>query len=326
MLGFILVMILFFGIIGGAAFFAVKQVQKTDPNNVGNSNTDYVTNNSDLSNPEAKNDVENGLSAQQFLPYESIQHDVIHLGGNRYRAFIECGSINYNTATEDEQNQMEYTFQRFLNSIDFPITFFVQTRTIDNSDRLEKIKEECEKTMKEYPDIPTLSKYCKKYQYEMEHLGNITQNNKQKKKYIIIPYDDAGSFEHLNEEEKYQYAMKEIYNRCVIISERLRSMRIATHILNTKEIYELVYSTFSKDCYSDISNIVEKEIVPSIVTAPGITAMIDNIPSEARVERAISEAQNQIYLELYGKIDDKTKKEFAEILDILNKARTTLNN
>lgn len=322
----IFVMLLFVGLMVGGAFYAYRLVKKTDPNNPENkrSSDDLISlNNGDNSNlNQSTNQGMSGQTAQDFLPYESIQHDVVNLGGHRYRAYIECGSINYSTATEGEQIQIEFSFQRFLNSLDFPLTFYVQTRTIDNSDRLKEIAKECEITKKTYPNIPTLHTYCNSFEKEMENLGTRIQNVKQKKKYIIVPYDDVIQFEHLNEEEKYQYAMKEIYNRCVLISEGLRSMGISTNILGTREIYELIHSTFSKDCYSDIENMVGKEIIPTVVSATSVTEQVNSIPVAAKVERAILEAQNQIYEELKNpNISEDLQREFIEVINALNNVR-----
>lgn len=324
--GAILVMLIFIGFMGGGAWYAFSLIKKTDPNNPANKKTGddlaALNINNSSNQQENTNSLMEGQTAQDFLPYESIQHDVVNLGGHRYRAYIECGSLNYSTATEGEQNQIESSFQRFLNSLDFPLTFYVQTRTIDNSERLKEIAKECETTKKIYQDIPTLHTYCNSFEKEMENLGARIQNVKQKKKYIIIPYDDVIQFEHLNEEEKYQYAMKEIYNRCVLVSEGLRSMGILTNILSTREIYELVHSTFSKDCYSDIENIVEKEIIPTVVSATSITEQISKIPTAAKVERAIVEAQNQIYEELKNpNISEDLQKEFIEVINALNNVR-----
>ena len=322
---FFIVVLLFIGLIVGMAFFALNKVKQSDLNLQNEIDSDDLLGSklevgSHL-NEDQQKDLEHGLSAQKFLPYDTIQHDIVHLGGHRYRGFIECGSINYTTFTEDEQNQLEHTYQQFLNSIDFPTIIYVQTRTIDNEEMVRETEEDAELTKKIYPDIKTLHKYCDNYKHQMATLGDTLQSNKQKKKYIIVTYDDANQFETLNDEEKYKHALSEMHNRCVIVSERLRGMGISTKIISTKEIYELIHSTFSKDCYSDIGNLIERDIIPSIVTS-SLGEMMNDIPAEAKADRALVEAQKSIYSELYSpNVSEELKNEFIEILAALDDAR-----
>lgn len=327
---FFMVIILFIGLMGGMAFFALNKIKQTDPKLNPELNSDDLlkANNAGNTNnltPEQYKDVFTGESAQDFLPFNSVQHDIVDLGEHRYRAFIECGSVNYSTCTEEEQNQIENTYQRFLNSLDFPIVIYVQTRTIDNEDRVKETKEEAELLKKVYPNIPTLHTYCDNYQYQMENLGDTLQNNKQKKKYIIVTYDEANQFETLNDSEKYKKAIDSIYNRCLIISERLRGMGISTNILETNQIYELIHSTFSKDCYSDVDNLTKRDIIPSVVNS-NLTSMLNEIPAQAKADRALVEAQKSIYSELYSSsLSEELKSEFAEILKILDSAREKIS-
>ena len=79
-------------------------------------------------------------NAQDFLPFEDIKDGVIDLGDFEYRAIIECQSINYDLKTSKEKEMIDASFQRFLDSLSFPITIHLQTKTIDNTKVLQTLE------------------------------------------------------------------------------------------------------------------------------------------------------------------------------------------
>ena len=118
-------------------------------------------------------------TAQEFLPFNDIKDDVIDLGGHKYRAILECSSTNYNLKTDQEKDIIEMSFQRFLNSLTFPITFYVQTKVIDDSKMISTLEEDFASIIEVYPN---LRNYGEIYVNEMKNLHNYIQNNKTKKK------------------------------------------------------------------------------------------------------------------------------------------------
>ena len=125
-----LIMLVVFGGVGAVAFIMIRKV---DPKN------------KDVSE---KSDIK---TAQEFLPFEDITNNMIVLGQHRYRAVLNCSSTNYQLKTAGEREQIEMSFQRFLNTITFPVTFFMQTKVIDNSKRMEDLKRDAERTVREFP-------------------------------------------------------------------------------------------------------------------------------------------------------------------------------
>lgn len=195
-------------------------------------------------------------TAQEFLPFNDIRDDMIVLSGNRYRAVLCCTSINYYLKTEGEKDQIEMAFQRFLNTVSFPITFFLQTKVIDNTDRLKILKKKTALVKTEFPHI---ADYEQRYITDMENLNIDLGNNQEKKRYIIITYDEVDELSQLTESEKILHASKEIRNRCNIISSNLDAVGVSSYILNTDGLIELIYSSFYRDDYSYSQAIADKE-------------------------------------------------------------------
>lgn len=212
----------------GMVFLVKKELAKTNPMGVGGS--------SDIAS-----------TSQDFLPYEDIKDDMIILGGYQYRAIVRCNSINYRLRTEEEQDVVELTYKRFIDSLTFPIVEYVQTRLIDNNKIVKIIEKDIEKTSEKFPNLNYIGN---QYIEEMSNIFNYLNNNKQKEKYIIVPYDDAYSLTKLSDEEKYEYAKEELNNRVSIIVDGLQSVGgIQAKRLSTEEIEELLFASYHRDNY-----------------------------------------------------------------------------
>ena len=288
----IITVILFVGAIIFAIFKVIKTLQKTDPNKVDTSISDDIT------------------IAQDFLPFDDIKDNVIDLGGHNYRAIIECSSTNYNLKTDKEKDIIEASFQRFLNSLTFPITLFIQTRIMDNTKILNQLEEDIKTVIVQYPNI---EEYANNYYQEMSNLQYYMQNNKQKKKYIIVPYNEAINMTNLTDEEKYEYSLGEIRERALIVADGLVSVGVKTNILNTSELIELIYSSYHKDNYSNYENIVSGEQLALIVTGEKNPEQM--MSNDERIDWILHEAQERIKNEIIDKpISPKIREEYEDIV------------
>ncbi|PLS19673.1 hypothetical protein CVD28_04455 [Bacillus sp. M6-12] len=298
MLGVILLVV--FGVVfGGMGFAVYKVMAKTDPKRADSSTVDSIT------------------SAQEFLPFEDVKDGMIILGGHKYRAVVEASSTNYNLKTDKEKELIEISFQRFLNSLTFPVTFFIQTKVIDNSKMLNLLEEEMKQAISQFPH---LEEYANIYFNEMMNLNGYIGNNKQKKKYIIIPYEEANNLPNLSDEEKYDYSIKELYTRASIIVDGLGSIGVKAKILDTKELAELIYSTYHKDNYSQIENITNGEFLTLMTEAKD--RKIENLTEDAKLDWVLYEAQMRLQTELLGETTpDFIKENVERAISDINKLR-----
>lgn len=225
----ILVLLLLLVIVGGIGALLFLLVRKLDP--MQNDKSE----NSDLA------------IAQDFLPFDDIRNNMIILPNHSYRAVIECSSLNYELKTEGERDQIEMSFQQFINSLNNPISIFMQTKEIDNSRRVEALRKEVDATLVEFPGMKT---YADHFLADMENLNAKIGNSQQKKRYIVVPYDDAIALDNLTDGEKAAYASKELLTRCNNIRSGLDAVGIITHVLDTAELIELVYSCYNREGFS----------------------------------------------------------------------------
>jgi len=297
----VIIAIIFIAIFGGVGFFVYRTIKATDPKNYDAS---------------VSNTIE---TAQDFLPFadDGIKDDMIDLGGYQYRMIVEASSTNYNLKTGKEKDLIEISFQRFLNSLTFPVSFFIQTKIIDNSKMLEELQEEIRETAKNFPK---LKQYGDVYLREMAELNDHIGNNKEKRKYIIIPYDDAMSLDGLNDEEKRDYVQKELYNRANMIVDGLSAVGIKSNILNTNELNELIYRTYNRESPSKADGLNDGDFLSLMVESEN--KMRNNMPDDARLDWIIYEAQMRMKTELlHEDLPDFMRETIEDSLANLNTLR-----
>jgi hypothetical protein len=258
-------------IVGGMAALMIFIIKKLDPNQ-----------------GDKSEDGSSGI-AQDFLPFDDIQNGIIILPNYCYRAILECTSLNYDLKTEGERDQIEMSFQRFINSLSFPTSIFLQTKEIDNSSRIESLKKEVQQTLVEFPGIST---YAEQYIKDMQTLNTRIGNNQQKKRYIIITYDEASQLGQLSDGEKAAYAAKELQTRCNAISQGLDAVGVRTQRLGTPELIELIYSCYNRDNFSYAGAISSGDAFSLFVD--GAEDKFENFPKVGLLDLILGETINQI--------------------------------
>lgn len=294
----------------------------------------------------AKVDAESGVAmdpsnirtSQEFLPFDKIEDDLIDLGGFRYKKIIECTSINYNLKTEMEKEMVEASFARFLNCFQFPISFYIQTREMDMQEYLYRLRNNIEEVCDEFP---ILANYGQEFYREMCRLPELTGNSKQKKKFIIVGFDEAAGMAELSPEEKRSYSIQELNLRVQVLVDNLAGIGIKAEVLNTAGLLELMYSTYHKDDYSNFENLLSGEYTTlmagyAIERDYNTGRIIPYINNNAlatqsdlsRTENALWNAKNLIKTEILDRdgIDEGSQELYQAVCDRLDELAEEMRN
>jgi hypothetical protein len=70
-------------------------------------------------------------ATQEFVPLKEVRDGVVILKDGSLRALLMASSINLALKSGDEQQAIIGQFQNFLNSLEFPVQFFVESRDLD---------------------------------------------------------------------------------------------------------------------------------------------------------------------------------------------------
>lgn len=189
---------------------------------------------------------------------------------------IQCKGINYELMSDVEQMAVEEGFITFLNTLKFPVQLYVQTRSINLNENIERYKErvkmfqETEREVsKRYSELEddidaevddiVLAKQEKiKYTNLLEYVEDITNYvetlamNKQmlqRKFYVILSYNksDLITTEKFSKSEYEDLCYRELYTRAQGVVGSLMSCSVSSHILTSNELAELLYISLNKD-------------------------------------------------------------------------------
>ena len=78
--------------------------------------------------------------SQQFIPIQQIREGIMIQKDKSLKGVILVSSLNFGLKSEDEQMAIIYQFQNFLNSLDFSCQIIVNSRKVNITGYIEKIK------------------------------------------------------------------------------------------------------------------------------------------------------------------------------------------
>lgn len=80
------------------------------------------------------------VSTQEFLEIDQIRQGVIVLKNKALRGILMVSSLNFALKSDEEQTATIYQFQNFLNSLDFSCQIITQSRRLNITGYVEKLK------------------------------------------------------------------------------------------------------------------------------------------------------------------------------------------
>ncbi len=193
-----------------------------------------------------------GLPTQKFLEIENIKDNVIIMKNGGLRAILACSSVNFALKSEDEQNALLYQFQNFLNSLDFPVQFIVQSRKINVEEYLKTLEK-----LEENQENELLKLQISEYREFIRALVEGT-NIMRKSFYLVAPFSafetkgskGASSFlgggKNLKiNEEDFQRARSQLFQRVEFVAQGIRRCGIHSMMLGNQELIELFWARYN---------------------------------------------------------------------------------
>ena len=193
-------------------------------------------------------------STQDFVPVKEVRDGVILLKNGEYRAVLMASSINFALKSEDEQTAFIVQFQNFLNSLDFSVEIFVQSRMLDIRPYIATL----EAAYKEQLD-DLMRVQIREY---IEFIRSFTEaaNIMTKNFFVVVPYAPvAASAESLRnrlpwshkgaddaaKNRSFEENVSQLEQRISIVQQGLIRTGVRTAQLGTEEAVELLYKMFN---------------------------------------------------------------------------------
>lgn len=195
-----------------------------------------------------------GKPTQEFVPLKEVKDGFAVLKDGSIRAIIFATSLNFALKSADEQTAILLQFQNFLNSLDFSIQIFIESRRLDIRPYIALLTERLKEQTNELLKIQT--------QEYIDFVKNFTEstNIMTKSFFVVIPYTPAvlqnkspmGFFKKKNEEEVkksemelYEENRAQLEERIAVVEQGLMRCGIRIAQLGTEEIVELYYKIFN---------------------------------------------------------------------------------
>lgn len=198
--------------------------------------------------------------SQDFVPIEQVRDGIIVLKDGSVRTILMASSINIVLKSEDEQIAIVHQFQSFLNSLDFSVQIFIQSRELDIRPYIALLEQRLNEQQSELMRIQV-----REY---VDFVKNFVQGSSIMTKgfYIIVPYtpslmssDENGkkkgmlsslfasqqSGAHLVSVEQFEEYRSQIEQRVSVVVQGLARTGVRVAQLGTEEVVELFYRLFN---------------------------------------------------------------------------------
>lgn len=191
-------------------------------------------------------------SAQDFVPIREVRDGIIVLKDGSMRALVMTSSVNFALKSPDEQQSIIYQFQNFLNSINFPVQIFIQSRRLDIRPYIATLEERDKEQINDLMKIQT-----KEY---IEFIKAFTENSNIMKKtfFVVIPYVSPSlsisKSKFSNPLKKQNVAAKkasfdeartQLEQRISVVQQGIMRSGVRAVQLGTEEVVEVFYQLFN---------------------------------------------------------------------------------
>ena len=191
-------------------------------------------------------------STQDLLPFQEIKDGVIILRSNALRGVLMVSSLNFALKSAEEQEAIIFQFQNFLNSLDFSAQIIVQSRRVNLTGYLDKLKDlekhQADKLLK----IQTAD--YRRFVARLIQQGTIMN----KKFFVTVPYTlaeleiSAPIKELFQKKDKgkamndvvFKRARAQLYQRMEFLAIGLRRCSLLAVPLTSAELIELLWSIY----------------------------------------------------------------------------------
>lgn len=205
---------------------------------------------------------ENPISTQATLLISEIRDSMVIMKDGSFRAVVACKSINFDLMSETEREGIEYSYQNFLNSLNFTTQILVRSQRVDIGPYIERLSE-----IRRNNDNMLLGVLMDDYISFIDILSQ-EANIMDKSFFIVVPYYTSIDAEKLVQQTKnlfksfskakapaitkidratYDKAITEMNNRIEAVIGGLFQIGIQSVRLNTKELGELYYNFNNPD-------------------------------------------------------------------------------
>ncbi len=192
---------------------------------------------------------------QQFVEIEDIKNGVVILKNGGLRRVLMVSGINFDLKSEEEQGVITFSYQKFLNSLDFPLQVVIHSRKLNIDRYLENLG-----ARQEAETSGLLKNQINEY---IQFVRSLVEMNEVMAKtfFAIVPYDPvllAGKKDSIlsalgigkkksasSENETFEQRITQLDQRTDSVTNGLSQVGLRVVALNDEELIELFYNLYN---------------------------------------------------------------------------------
>ncbi|MEZ4200456.1 MAG: hypothetical protein R3B69_02590 [Candidatus Paceibacterota bacterium] len=191
-------------------------------------------------------------ATQDFVPLRDIKDNIAILKNGQMNMVLLASSINFALKSVDEQEAVLRQFQSFLNTLDFSVQFYIQSRRLNITPYLELLAAREEKQDNDLMKIQLREymQFIKTFTNEVDVMS--------KSFFVIIPYTPIAANLQKNfkdilgrgknvyfDEANFMEHRLQLEQRVTLVEQGLSRVGVRTVLLHDEELVELYYHIFN---------------------------------------------------------------------------------
>lgn len=190
--------------------------------------------------------------SQEFVPIQEVRDGIMVLKDGSMRAIVLATSINFALKSAEEQESVLYQFQNFLNSLDFSMQIYIQSRKLDIRPYISLLEE---RLRAQNNDLMRMQ--ITEYIHFIKDLTDFS-SIMTKSFFVVIPYEAGikvtglgklfGGKDKAAEKEKddqFEEVKSQIEQRISVVEQGLSRCGVKIARLGSEELVELFYRIFN---------------------------------------------------------------------------------
>jgi len=189
-------------------------------------------------------------ASQDFVPIKEVRDGIVILKNTGMRAILMASSVNFALKSEDERTGFIFQFQNFLNSLDFTVQIYIQSRDLDIRPYIATLEDAYRQTSDDLMRIQ-IKEYMTFVQRFVEGANIMT-----KQFFVVVPFNPTainisssipffGSKKTSTTKNTFEENLTQLDQRIAIVQQGLMRTGIRSVQLDTEEIIELFYKIFN---------------------------------------------------------------------------------
>ncbi len=196
-----------------------------------------------------------GTPTGKALRISEIRDNLVIMQDGTLRAVLAVGSTNFDLKNEDEQNGIIFGYQRFLNSLDFPIQILMQSRKLNVADYVNKLQLITQRLENELLRMQA--------QYYIDFISELVNdaNVMSKEFYIVVPlaqtvtpassglfsglFGSSGATQANKKIENIKHYSEQLQQRVDSVVSNLSGLGLRVVRLDTGALIELYYNSYN---------------------------------------------------------------------------------